>query len=83
MNFTSALVVKRRDARRLTTTDFIGGVFGLTVVFDANFDCKLAPVINDLFKRGHYRRIKHALGGDLTTGALLTTVIYLIVTILC
>lgn len=79
LNFTSALVVNRRDAGRLTTTDFIGGVFALTVVFTAKFSCKLAPVMKDLFKQKRARMIKQVLGGDLFTGALLTMLLALVV----
>lgn len=83
LNFTSALVVKRRDARRLNTTSFMGGLFALYVVFDANFDCKLAPIMKNFCNGHHFTRTKRTLQYDLITGILIALLLALIVTILC
>lgn len=83
LKFTSALVVKRRDAMRLKTTSFMGGIFGLTVVFDANFSCKLAPIIKNLCKARRFTPTKRTLHGDLLTGLVITLLLALYVAILC
>lgn len=71
MNFTSGVVIKRRDATRLTTTSFIGGFFGLIFVTKVKFSCKLAPVVKKCFTRGRCTGTNRALGGDLYVGLVI------------
>lgn len=83
LNFTSALVVNRRDAGRLKTTSFIGGVFALTVVFDAKFSCKLAPVMKNFCKAHEFTSTKRTLHYDLLTGLLINVLLAMVVNVLC